>query len=168
MFEESECWVSLDDLDKIEKLKGASNYPTWKREMELFLDMANLWQWIESANKMPVERPADKAAGIPAVTKADVAAWIRAHEKICAMLRIRCTSIPRRKIKDHENAAAAWETLARAYEPRGAAVLNATFRKLDSLTSADCDNKSQVYADHFMNILAEIGKRNGPVVFDEN
>ena len=113
MFEESECWVSLDDLDKIEKLKGASNYATWKLEMKSFLKMANLWQWIESANNMPVEQYANEAAGSLAVTKADVAAWIRAHELICTMLKVRCENFSRRKIKDHENAAAAWERLGR-------------------------------------------------------
>ena len=139
--------IYVFEFDTVEKLKGASNYSTWKIDMEDLLLLAHFRHWIETAKVKPVKRCADEAVGIRAVTRIDVIAWTRAHGMICAILRTCCEDNPRHEIEDHENAAAAWESLKNAYEPKGSGLLNATFKKLESLTLADCNHygKSRIW-----------------------
>ena len=160
-------------------LEGASNHHKWKRQMQDFLEMLDLWHWIEVENTPPVIRPATAAvtatnnraghAVVAAVTETDVAVWIRAHKKICTMIKTRCDDNPRDKIEECTNVANAWEILEE-YKPRGLGILNSTIQKLESLTLAACDNKAQTYANRFVSALREVNNLPGrfPFTTDEN
>ena len=50
MSEETRLSASLSQLDKIEKLKGTSNFLTWKQDFEDVLKMLDLWHYIATDN----------------------------------------------------------------------------------------------------------------------
>ena len=179
MAEETKLSASLSQLNQIEALKGTSNHQQWKRLMQDFLEMLDLWHYIDTEKTVPVVRPATAAVtatnnragapAVPAVIEADIVSWSRAHRKICTMMRTRCEDNPCDKIEGYTNAAEAWEKL-NDYKPRGSGILNSTILKLESLTLTLCKGKPQSYADRFIGVLREFKNQPGknPCTQDEN
>ena len=157
--EETKISASLSRLDNVEKLKGTSNYQSWKQDFESELKLLGVWHYISQDNVRPV------AGG--SVTAEKVAAWDVAHEKIVTMLKLRCERNPRSLIKSATNAHTAWVALEK-YKPRGSGMLNSTFKKLDDVNLAVCDNDPQTYADKFMEALESFDTLSDKLHFDKN
>ena len=85
------------------------------------------------------------------------------------MIKNRCEPTPRARINALTNASEIWTILAE-YKPSGSGILNSTFRKLETLTLASCDNVVSTYADQFNTVLAELNNLSTGLVarFDEN
>ena len=159
MPDETKLSASLSQIDKIDKLKGTSNYLVWRQEFEDLLKLLDMWHYISTDNVLPV------VGGD--VTAADRSAWVRAHDKIYTMLKSRCEKNPRAKINTKTNASDAWNAL-KEFKPRGSGMLNSTFKKLETLTLASCDGDPQSYADKFQEILEEIENLSEKRQFGDN
>ena len=83
------------------------------------------------------------------------------------MLKSRCERNPRSLIKNETNARKAWTALEK-YKPRGSGILNSTFRKLDTVNLAGCNNDPQTYANNFVEVLEEFNTLSSKLYFDEN
>ncbi|KAM0794265.1 hypothetical protein BDR22DRAFT_714159 [Usnea florida] len=156
--EESEIFASLSRLEKLDKLKGASNYQMGKRKFEDELTILGMWDYVEEDYNSPVVSEM--------VTAERIKAWEQAHEKICTMFKMRCERHPRSMIQDETNAHKAWKTLEKL-KPRGSGILNSTFRKFESITLAGCDNDTQTYTNHFMKVLREFRDLSPKLAFNE-
>lgn len=157
--EQSEIFASLSRLEKFDKLTGASNYHTWKRQFENELTILDMWDYVEEDYNSPVVSET--------VTAERVKAWEQAHQQICTMFKMRCKRYPRSMIEDETNAHKAWKTLEKL-KPRGSGILNSTFRKFESITLAGCDNNTQTYTNHFLKVLREFGDLSSDLHFNDN
>lgn len=156
--EETRITRSLNNLENIDKLKGTSNYQTWKLAFEDELRLLKLWRYIDRDHVKPMVSDT--------VTEAQVETWTQAQDQICTMMKTRCERNPRAKIKNLTTAKQCWDTLAE-FKPRGSGILNSTYKRLDNLTLAACDNDPQTYADKFMEILEEFDNLSSVLDFDE-
>ena len=101
--EETKISASPSRLDKIDKLKGTSNYQIWRQQFEDELKL--IWRYIGKDFMAPVITSGGT------VTTEKIEAWEQAHDKICIMLKSRCERNARSMIKDKTNAKDAWTTL---------------------------------------------------------
>lgn len=101
------------------------------------------------------------------VTSEKIEAWEQAHDIICIMLKSRCERNARSMIKDKTNAKDAWTTLEK-FKPWGSDILNSTFKKIDNVTLAGCNNDSQSYVNKFIEVLEEFDTLAFKLHFDEN
>ena len=83
------------------------------------------------------------------------------------MLRTRCELDVRAMIESETDAQKAWSTLDKL-KPWGSAILTSTFRKLDNVSLAGCDNDPKTYANKFMEVLEELNALSSKLYFDEN
>ena len=70
-------------------------------------------------------------------------------------------------IRSETNTHTAWITLKK-FKPRGSGIFNSTFRKLNNVNLAGCDNDPQTYTDNFMEVLEEFDTLSEKLHFDEN
>ena len=145
--EETQILVSLSRLTDIDKLEGASNYRTWKRQFEDELKLMGIWRYIVEDYNPPV------VGGT--VTAESLIAWERAHKRICTMIKTRCELGVRCIIEDETNAQKAWTALGQ-FKPRGSGILFSTFRKFENVNLAGCDNDPQKYVNTFVGVLEEL------------
>ena len=129
-----------------------------KRQFEDELKLMGIWRYIAKDYIPPV------VGGT--VTVENINAWERAHKRICTMLKTRCELDIRDMIENETNAKRAWTTLEQL-KPRGFAFLTSTFRKLDNVSLAGCDNDPQKYTNAFVGVLDELATLSSEEVLPE-
>lgn len=101
-------------LPSIEKLRGCSNYDTWKFDMECILIHDDLWKYVESS----------PTSGDEVAKRGDQ----KARTKICLLIESQCKVHVRKATTAYET----WRNLQTAYEDKG---INNRCRLLSKLIS---------------------------------